>query len=234
MIDPAAFKVLTFDCYGTLIDWERGMLEVLRPWGARHGVGEEEILGLHARFETKVQSAQPRAAYRDVLPVVFQHMCEALGVPHEVEVGRRLGDSVGEWPAFADTPEAMRRLQSRYRLVVVSNVDRRSFEGSHARLGVTLDGLVTAQDVGAYKPDQRMLDAALALAATWGVGAGEVLHVAESLYHDHVPAKARGLTTAWIDRRSGRPGGATPPAGAAVTPDLRVTTLAQLADALGV
>lgn len=230
MLDATDIRALTFDCYGTLIDWEAGLLAALLPWINVHRLTDDDALRLFARHETLVQQAHPQLPYMQILPLVFNRMCEERGTPCDPALAAALGASVGQWPAFPDTPEALARLKTRFHLIVVSNVDHASFAGTLPRLGVPLDDLVTAQDAGAYKPDPRPLAMALDRLRTRGIVPSQVLHVAQSLYHDHVPAKALGLQTAWVDRRAGRPGGATPEA--TITPDLRVTTLAQLADIL--
>jgi len=126
----------------------------------------------------------------------------------------------------------LRRLSRRYRLIILSNVDRASFAGSNERLGVTFSGIVTAEDVGSYKPSPRNFEALLREAARLGVAEGRLLHVAQSLFHDHVPAKAAGLPTVWIDRRKNAAGwGATPAPPTDVTPDLTFTSMQELADA---
>ncbi|MGA7785323.1 MAG: HAD hydrolase-like protein, partial [Candidatus Acidiferrales bacterium] len=154
-----------------------------------------------------------------------------LGASPDAAAGDALGRSVGDWPVFADTPDALRRLQRRHKLMIVSNVDRASFARTHAKLGVKMDAVVTAEEVGAYKPDLRMFRRALEVAAEWGAGAGEVLHVGQSLYHDHVPAKKLGLATVWVRRASvaGR-FGATRDPGEAVQPDLIVSSMKELAN----
>jgi 2-haloacid dehalogenase len=146
-------------------------------------------------------------------------------VPTDDELAR-FGGSVGEWPAFPDSPDALARLARRFRLGVITNCDGDLFAASNRRLGVTFDWVVTAEEVGSYKPDRRNFEAAF---ARLDVPRERILHVAQSLFHDHVPAKALGLTTVWIDRRHDRPGsGATPPADAA--PDLTLPDLASLAE----
>ncbi len=136
------------------------------------------------------------------------------------------GGSVGAWPAFADSVEALARLHARFRLAVITNCDDDLFAASNVRLGVTFDHVVTAQQVGAYKPSPRNFEVAF---ERIGVPRERILHVAQSLFHDHVPAKRLGMTTAWIDRRHGKPGsGATPPADA--RPDIAVPSMSAFAD----
>ena len=225
------FAVLSFDCYGTLIDWESGLAAVLQPWAARHGIdaGREALLEAFARLEPRVQAERPRAPYPEVLRVVHARLAAEWRVRADRAEADRLARSIGDWPAFPDTAAALARLAERHRLVVISNVDRASFERTAKRLGVVLDALITAEDAGAYKPDPAPFRMALATIASWGIGPERVLHVAQSLYHDHAPARALGLATAWVDRRRSRPGGATPPPPPGVRPDLVVSSLAELA-----
>ena len=137
---------------------------------------------------------------------------------------------MGDWPVFADTAGALRALQGWYKLMVVSNVDRESFARTEPKLGVALDGFVCAEQVGAYKPDRKMFDRALSVARDWGIAPHQILHVAQSSYHDIVPAKELGLRTVWVDRRAGRLGGATPKSARNIAPDLRVVSLRELVE----
>lgn len=221
------FGCLTFDCYGTLIDWEAGLLAVLAPWAV--GIEEDALLTAFAEAETVVQSEVPTAPYPTVLAEVQRRLGRRFGIPVSSEQANRLAESVGVWPPFPDTSAALDQLGRRHRLVVVSNVDAASFGSTASQLGVRFDAVVTAEAVGAYKPDPRMFEAALQTVAEWGITPEGVLHVAQSLYHDIVPAAAAGIATAWVDRRRGRAGGATPAPAQAVQPDLVVSNLAELA-----
>ena len=228
------FSALTFDCYGTLIDWESGILAALRPWTAAHRVevDDEELLAAFGRAESRRQAAQPTAPYPEILAGVLDDLAAALDAAASREEAAAFAGSVKDWPAFPDSAEALAYLQRHYRLVIVSNVDRSSFRHSNAKLGVTFDAVVTADDAGAYKPAPNHFQLALAQLAGTGVARDQVLHVAQSLYHDHVPAKRLGLRTMWINRRADRAqgSGATPAAAAPVTPDGEVPTLAALAE----
>lgn len=227
------FDVLTFDCYGTLIDWESGIVAALRRWLARHGREEpaERLLALFARHESTQQAETPAMLYPELLGRVLRRIGADLGVPVDEADMRAFGASVGDWPTFPDSPEALARLKRHYRLFVLSNVDRGSFEGSARRLGVAFDGVFTAEEIGSYKPDPRNFRYMLDRLAELGIARQRILHTAQSLFHDHVPAKAAGLATCWIDRRRGRPGGATPEPPAAVEPDFRFPTLLAMAEA---
>jgi 2-haloacid dehalogenase len=226
-IDLTAFDVLTFDCYGTLIDWEAGILAGLRtllePLGADGA--DDDLLERYARAEAAAEAGR-YLPYREVLARSAAAVCGELGVTPGAADLAAFGGSVGDWPAFADSADALAALGARYRLGVITNCDDDLFAASSRRLGVTFDPVVTAQQVGAYKPSTRNFEVAF---ERLGLPRERILHVAQSLFHDHVPAKRLGLTTAWIDRRQGRPGsGATPPAEA--TPDLSAPSMAAFAE----
>jgi 2-haloacid dehalogenase len=227
-LDFSAFDGLTFDCYGTLIDWEAGILAGLRPALAA-GAGDptdDLVLEVYGRAEASAESG-PYRRYRVILSSCFRDVCEHFHVPTGAGAAEAFGGSVADWPAFPDSADALRRLQTRYRLGVITNCDDDLFAASNQRLGVTFDWVVTAQAVGSYKPDPRNFEAAF---AAIGLPRARILHVAQSLFHDHVPAKALGLSTVWIDRRHDRPGfGATLPA--TVTPDAVFPDMATFASA---
>jgi 2-haloacid dehalogenase len=234
MLDLTEFEALSFDCYGTLIDWEAGIAAVLGPWARRHdpSLADEDLLVAYAEHEAAVEAEAPGMPYPDVLREAFRRTGTRLGFEVADADAVALGTSVPDWPAFPDSADALQRLKRRYRLIVLSNVDRRSFAGSNRRLGVEFDEILTAQDIGSYKPDPANF--AALLRRVDGMGAtGRLLHVAQSLFHDHVPAKAAGLPTVWIDRRHAQPGwGATPDPRTAVSPDLEFPSLAAFADAV--
>ncbi len=224
-MDPAAFDVITFDCYGTLIDWEAGMVASLRRI-ASWPVADEELLERFATHEAEAEGG-PYRPYREILATSAHGIARDVGIDLTEEAARRFGTSVGEWPAFADSTDALRRLSERYRLGVITNCDEDLFTASNRRLGVRFDWVVTAERVRSYKPNPRHFEVAL---EEIGLPTERVLHVAQSLFHDHVPAKRLGLSTVWIDRRAGKVGsGATPPAEA--EPDLTYPSLAAFADA---
>jgi 2-haloalkanoic acid dehalogenase type II len=229
------FRVLTFDCYGTLIDWETGILEVLRPWAARAEISatDAEILGAFGEAESAAEHDLPTAIYPEILRATHRRMAKNFGVAGDGSAADLLGRSVGDWPAFADTTDALKRLQRRFKLIVVSNVDRESFARTQKQLGITFDAVVTAEEVGAYKPDARMFLRAMEVAKGFGAERGNILHVAQSLYHDHVPAKSFGLRTVWVRRPSKRGEfGATRDPGVDVKPDLTVHSMKELADVI--
>jgi 2-haloalkanoic acid dehalogenase type II len=234
-MDLNGFTTLSFDCYGTLIDWETGLLAELRPWASRHGVtlADEALLEAFGPLEAEVQRQVPTALYPEVLAEVHRRLAARLGAPADEEAARRFGASVGHWPAFSDTPAALSRLAHRYRLAILSNVDRDSFARSNERLGVTFDFVFTAQDIGSYKPARANFDYLVTRLGAAGIARGAILHVAQSLFHDIQPARTAGLATCWVNRRRGKAGhGATPaPAGVAMS-DIEVADLAQLAGLL--
>jgi 2-haloacid dehalogenase len=228
MLDFDRFEALTFDCYGTLIDWESGILSAVRPVLAAHGkdLDDSEILRLYAELESRIER-QGFQSYRTVLRRVMEGFGEKLGfVPGEVERSG-LADSLGTWPPFPDTVGALRFLKSRFRLGIVSNVDDDLFVATARRLEVEFDWLVTAGQVGAYKPSRSVFEAALERIA---IAKSSILHVAQSLYHDIGPAREIGLATVWVDRRMDKAGfGATPEGEARAdltVPDLRALVAA--------
>jgi 2-haloalkanoic acid dehalogenase type II len=232
----ADFRAMTFDCYGTLVDWESGILHALRRWRERTGVNadDESLLAAFGEAEAAREAAVPTAPYPQILELVLADLAQRLGVDATEDERRRFGSSVGEWPAFPDSADALRTLKERYKLVVVSNVDRESFARSNARFGVEFDAVITAGDIGSYKPAARHFEEAFARLAGLGVQRKQILHVAQSLFHDHEPAKALGMQTAWINRRAGNPGwGATRRAAGQVRPDFVFQRLDELARACG-
>jgi len=206
------FQVLSFDCYGTLIDWETGIWDALQPLfmhNAGRGPGRRTALEQFAAFEHRIQQAQPGEAYPGVLERVHASIAEQNGLRTTRSMNRGFGASVGQWPAFADTAEALRALQSRFRLVVLSNVDRAGFAASNRKLGVAFDAVYTAEDIGSYKPAPANFNYLVERVATdLGIASDHILHTAQSLYHDHAPARACGLANCWIDRQRLSEGGA--------------------------
>ena len=227
------FRVLTFDCYGTLIDWESGIAAALRPLLTRDGgIAPEAALESFARHESAQEEATPAMVYSDLLAEVHRRLAQEWGVTMDEHAHQRFGASIPDWPAFPDSAGALQYLKRHYGLVILSNVDRAGFAASNKRLGVTFDAVFTAQDIGSYKPDPANFEVMLDGVAALGHGKGEILHTAQSLFHDHVPAKRLGLASAWIDRRHDKPGGGAtvaPPEG--VRWDFRFPTLEAMAEA---
>lgn len=224
------FDALTFDCYGTLIDWERGILAALRVLlgdGRVTEVEDEALLALFGTFEPEEEAGAFRS-YRDVLTAVAHRFGDHFGFALDTGAARAFAESVGRWPPFADSSESLRRLSGQYRLAIVSNVDDDLFAGSAGLLGIDFDEVVTAQQVGSYKPARGHFDTVL---DRLDLPPSRVLHVAQSLYHDIAPATGLGFTCVWVNRRGGDgAGGATPRSDA--RPDAEVPDLQTLADYL--
>ncbi|HEV2675394.1 MAG TPA: haloacid dehalogenase type II [Aliidongia sp.] len=229
------FSTLTFDCYGTLIDWERGILAELRPWVDRHGrkdLDDDGLLQTFGTTEADCEAETPGTLYPQILEEAHRRLARTWDIHSTADEAADFGRSVGRWPAFADSATALQYLKRYYKLVILSNVDRASFALSNQKLGVEFDRIVTAQDVGSYKPNPQNFRHLLAdLEKTLGIGKHQILHTAQSIFHDVVPAKSVGLSTLWINRRKEVGGwGATPvPAvgGAAAQPDFRVASMAE-------
>lgn len=205
------FRVLSFDCYGTLIDWETGIWDAVQPLLALNGGGmtrTQALVGFGAH-EDRIEREAPGMAYPEVLAAVHAALAGEYGLRTTAELDEAFGASVPWWPAFADTADALRYLQANYRLVILSNVDRSSFALSQRKLGVQFDAVYTAEEIGSYKPDAANFDYLVRkVREDLGCGAETILHTAQSLYHDHVPARAHGLANAWIDRQGLSRGGA--------------------------
>ncbi|SDR43113.1 2-haloacid dehalogenase/putative hydrolase of the HAD superfamily [Rhizobiales bacterium GAS191] len=228
------FKVLTFDCYGTLIDWESGMIAALKPLTdkVRGELTRDAILAAHAKHESAQQRQTPAKLYRDLLSVVYKRLSEEWGVPAAWEECLEYGRSVRNWPAFEDSPAALQYLKAHYKLVILSNVDNESFAHSNARLGVTFDAVLTAEDIGSYKPSPRNFEYMLEKLGGCGIAKTEILHTAESLFHDHGPANAFGLSSCWIHRRHAQQGfGATMDPATTPHHDFRFTSLGEMVEA---
>ncbi len=228
-LDYGRFEALTFDCYGTLIDWEAGLAGAFRPILRAHDIDidDEAVLVRYAGHEAAAE-AGPYLRYRDVLAAGLRGVAADLGFEPSAAEMERFSGSVAEWPAFPDSAVALAALKGRFRLGVITNCDDDLFAASNTRLGVTFDWIVTAQQVGSYKPAEANFHAAF---ERLGLPRDRILHVAQSLFHDHVPAKRLGLSSVWIDRRHDRPGaGATPPVEGAA-PDATFPDMASFAAA---
>ena len=229
------FDALSFDCYGTLIDWEHGLREGLQRI-ARHSVAPitvDELLESYAEAEARTEREHPPLLYPDVVARSAAATGEKHGIVVPSQLALEIGNSVPGWPAFPDSTDALQRLSQRYKLIILSNVDRASFAGSNQRLGVTFDAIITAEDVGSYKPARDNFEALLAKVEDMGITKDRLLHVAQSLFHDHVPAKEIGCKTVWIDRRGDTPGsGATPVPTQIPEPDWIFPSMAAFAEAV--
>ena len=227
MLDFVRFQVLTFDCYGTLIDWESGIFSALRPVLAAHNqaITDSALLELYAELEAKAEAGEFRL-YKEVLQSVVRGFGERLGFVATASEMRSLPESIARWQPFPDTVAALRKLQSCYRLAIISNIDDDLFTTTAPKLEVEFEEVITAEQAVAYKPSLKNFKLAQ---ERLGVSPANWLHVGQSVYHDVIPAKALGIATVWVNRASPRPG-----AGAAKSaqgrPDLEVPDLRTLAD----
>ena len=226
MLDFTRFEILTFDCYGTLINWEEGILRCLHRSLAAHGKDTDDatILRLYGDFEARSEQGEYRR-YSEVLQSVVRQFGKRLGFEPTDQEARSLAESLGKWQPWPDTVIALRELQSRFRLAIISNVDDDLFAATRPQLGVNFDQIVTAQQAAAYKPSLKIFQLALSRV---GVPANRILHVGQSLYHDVLPAQSLGLATVWVSRPSARTGVGAVKA-AEGRPDLQVSSLAELA-----
>jgi 2-haloacid dehalogenase len=227
MLNFSQFECLTFDCYGTLIDWEIGILSALKPIleGHHRNISDEGILELYGAIEPQLESGE-YMSYRRVLQRTTQRIAARLSFPlYEGEIDA-LPNSMPDWRPFPDTVPALQRLKSKYRLAVISNTDDDLFAETAKSLGVKFDHVITAQQVRSYKPSHANFERAL---DEIGLPKNKILHCAQSIFHDIVPAKELGIANVWVNRRAGRKGGGATK-GALETPDLMVTSLKELAD----
>jgi len=227
------FKALTFDCYGTLIDWESGMVEALRPLTSRisRELSRNDILEAHARHEAAQQAQTPGKIYRDILSIVYRRLAEEWGVSVPWEECVAYGHSVRDWPAFVDSAGALQYLKKHFKLIILSNVDNESFADGNKKLQVEFDAIYTAEDVGAYKPSDLNFEYMLSKLKTLGIAKNEILHTAESMFHDHGPANRFGLASCWIYRRHDQKGfGATLHPGEMPRYDFQFNSMADLVE----
>jgi 2-haloacid dehalogenase len=226
MLDFSRFEILTFDCYGTLVNWEEGILRCLHGILTAHDKDKDDatILQFYGDFEAHAEQGEYRR-YREVLQSVVREFGEQLGFAPTEEETRSLPESLQEWKPWPDTVAALHELKRHFRLAIISNVDNDLFAATRPQLGVEFDQIITAQQAGAYKPSLKIFELAL---SRIGVPAHSVLHVGQSVYHDVIPAQSLGLAAVWVDRPSARSG-----VGAVKAveghPDLQVANLAELA-----
>ena len=227
MLDLTRFKVLTFDCYGTMIDWESGIFSALRPILAAHkkSIADSELLRLYSELEASAEQGE-FLPYRDVLQSVVRGFGERLGFSPTADEVRSLPESLANWPPFADTVAALRKLKTHYQLAVISNVDDDLFAATAPKLEIAFDRVITAQQAGCYKPCMKIFELA---EERIGVSRDHWLHVGQSIYHDVIPAQSLGIATVWVNRPSPRPGAGAAKA-ATGKPDLEVPNLKTLAD----
>lgn len=231
----SSYQVFSFDCYGTLIDWESAIWEQLEHAATQAGLSRADALADYARLESEVEHESPVLPYSQLLSVVHSRLMHQWGGAISDAESKRFADSVGAWPPFPDSSRALKELGRHYKLVILSNVDHRSFSGSKRLLDVEFDAVYTAEDIGTYKPDPANFEYLVEhVAKDFGVGRDGLLHVAQSMFHDHVPAIAAGLSTAWIDRQrlsQGGDWGATAVVDARPSPDYTFFSMAELAKA---
>jgi 2-haloacid dehalogenase len=225
-MDFSSFTTISFDCYGTLIEWEAGILPVLRSLLANHNcdLPDPAILELYGEFEAEAESG-PYRSYSEVLQSVARNFGERLGFQPSPSEIRSLHESVAQWPPFADTVAALRQLKEHYKLAVISNIDNDLFTETRKLLGVEFDAVITAEQARSYKPSLHNFELAL---RTLGIPREQLLHAGQSVYHDVIPARSLGICTVWVNRKSARPGiGAVRAADGHA--DLEVSDLASLA-----
>jgi len=228
-MDFSRLTTLSFDCYGTLIDWESGILPALRTVLGSHGqsLPDAAILELYGEFEAEAESG-PYQSYRDVLQSVVRAFANRFHFQASSAEIQSLHESVRAWPPFSDTVPALRELQKRYKLVVISNIDDDLFAETRKHLDVEFDGVITAEQARSYKPSLNNFQMAL---RTLAISPDRLLHAAQSVYHDVVPARSLGISTVWVNRKSARPGIGAVRASAG-QPDIEVPDLASLAAAV--
>lgn len=230
------FKVLTFDTYGTLIDWETGIYNGLLPLIDKAGLenrSRDQILENFAQHESDQQAQTPAMVYMQLLSVVYRRLAKEWDVKVSDEEANTFGASVPDWPEFVDSPYALQYLKKHFKLITLTNCDRLSYRGSNLRLRVELDGIYTAQDVGSYKPNPQNFEYMLRrLKDDFGFEKKDILHTAQSLFHDHAPANQFGLAGAWIDRRHANEGwGATMPPPGTPKFDFKFNSMIEMARA---
>ena len=229
-LDFERFEWLSFDCYGTLVDWETGISDAVAGALESHGVSvsKPEVLALFAAVEPEVQQGGEFMEYRQVLRRVMQLMGDRLGVRLTEQEEACLVDTIGAWPVFPDTIEALRLMKSRFKLAIITNVDDDLFAPAARTLGVELDAVITSQQCGSYKPNLNNFHIAM---ERMGVEKAGWLHIAESLYHDIGPANQLGVASVWVNRGHANQGGAT--RGSDAVPDLEVHSLDELVQSMG-
>jgi 2-haloacid dehalogenase len=227
------FKALSFDCYGTLIDWETGLWSSLQPLVERSRIDRETALTTFGLVEPEQEHETPALPYRDILARVHAKLAKRWNLKSTDAMDKAFGLSVGHWPPFPDTVEALAYLKRHYKLVILSNVDRQNFTATNKLLQVEFDAICTAEDIGSYKPDPRNFEYLLTRIRELGHGKTDLLHTAQSLYHDHAPAERAGIARCWINRRgdTGKGSGATKAVENMPKLDFEFPSLGAMADA---
>ena len=205
-MDYNQYKFLSFDCYGTLIDWETGIWNAFQRivlLNNRIDLSKEKVLSHFAELEEAQQTNTPSMLYPEVLYNVHQKFAKRNNLQSNEGLDKEFGNSVPYWPAFADSADALRKLKTKFKLIILSNVNDAGFADSSRRLGVEFDAIYTAEQIGSYKPNPANFEYMIkSVKQTFGIKKDSILHVAQSLFHDHIPAKAVGMTTVWIDRQN--------------------------------
>ncbi len=233
------YKALTFDCYGTLIDWESGIWDAMQPLIAdnkRDDITRSVGLEAFATIETAQELHTPDMVYSELLTKVHATLATHFELKTNAQFNAAFGQSVPHWPAFPDSADALRLLKKHFKLVILSNVHREGFAASNKKLGVEFDAIYTAEDIGSYKPNAKNFDYLIQhIDSDLAINPDEILHTAQSLHHDHVPATLAGLSKAWIDRQNlanSDHWGATAVVKERPEIDYRFCTLLQMAEAL--
>ena len=233
------FRALTFDCYGTMIDWESGIWDAMQPMilaSGRNNVSRQVGLKAFAKIESAQELATPTMLYPELLSQVHGSLAAHFEMATTTELDRNFGASVPHWPAFPDSADALRILKQHFKLVILSNVNRDGFAASNRKLGVEFDAIYSAEDIGSYKPNPANFDYLLQHIKTdLGIRPEQILHTAQSLHHDHVPASKAGLAKAWIDRQdlaNSENWGATAVVDSRPEVDFRYSTLMEMASCL--
>jgi len=205
-MDYNQYKFLSFDCYGTLIDWETGIWNAFQRivlLNNRTDLSKEKALSHFAELEEAQQTNTPSMLYPKVLYNVHQQFAKRNNLQSNEGLDKEFANSVPYWPAFADSTDALRKLKTKFKLIILSNVNDAGFADSSRRLGVEFDAIYTAEQIGSYKPNPANFEYMIkSVKQTFGIKKDSILHVAQSLFHDHIPAKAVGMTTVWIDRQN--------------------------------
>lgn len=204
MIDFNKYKILTFDCYGTLIDWESGILTALKPVLLNHNINlnDNYILELYAEFESEIEKGE-FVEYKEVLRKIMKKLGNKFGFTLSSFEEGCLTDSLKDWKPFPDTVEALQNLKKKFNLAIISNIDNDLFAFSAQHLNVKFDYIITAEQVKSYKPSLKNFKFAI---DKIGIAPEKILHIAQSIYHDIIPAKTLGLSTIWVNRRKGKEG----------------------------
>lgn len=225
-LDFSRFRVITFDCYGTLIDWESGILGAIRPILLAHGadIADVEILRLYGELEAEAESSRYQA-YRDVLREVVRGFGARLGFRAQDAEQESLPNSLADWKPFPDTVSALHQLRTKFKLGIISNIDDDLFSNTARRLEIDFDFITTAGQARAYKPSLEIFRFAQ---KKMGIQPEHWLHAGQSVYHDVIPAKSLGVATVWVNRPSLRPGAGAAKQASAM-PDLEVQSLGDLA-----